>query len=99
MNAGEAVELLKKMESIGGQGVVNDDLMVIYTARIGWNNQRIRVSTINDVPDVGDTPHTIVIPGLLNPVEQDYIINILNADANLMHRHITFVNRLISKSP
>ena len=99
MSAGEAVELLRKMESIGGQGIVNNDLMIIYAARIGWSNQSIRVSTINDVPDIGDTPHTIVIPGLLNPVEQDYLINVLNANANIIHRHVAFVNRLISKSP
>ena len=99
MSAGEAVELLRRMEGIGRQGIVGNDLLVIYAARIGWSNQRIKVSTINDIPDMGDTPHTIVIPGLLNPVEQDYIINVLNADADLVRRHITFVNRFISKSP
>ncbi|WP_243665882.1 hypothetical protein [Vulcanisaeta sp. JCM 16159] len=99
MNVQEAVELLKKMENIGKLGIVSNDLMVIYAARIGWDNQGIKISTVNDVPDMGDTPHTIVIPGLLNPVEQDYLVNILGANEELVRRHTAFISRFINKSP
>ncbi|WP_243675306.1 diphthine synthase [Vulcanisaeta distributa] len=99
MNVQEAVELLKKMENIGKLGIVSNDLMVIYAARVGWDNQGIKISTVNDVPDMGDTPHTIVIPGLLNPVEQDYLVNILGANEELVRRHTAFISRFINKSP
>ncbi|WP_054854767.1 hypothetical protein [Vulcanisaeta sp. JCM 16161] len=98
MNVNEAVELLKRMESVGRLGIISSELMVIYTARIGWGNQSIRVSTIDDVPDMGDTPHTIVIPGQLNPVEEDYLVNVLGASEELVRRHVAFINKIIRKS-
>ncbi len=97
MSAQEAVEILKEMEGIGRLGIVGDDLMVIYAARIGWRDQSIKVSTINEVPDIGDTPHTIVIPGSLNSVEQDYLISVLGASEDLVRRHVLFINKLIRR--
>ncbi len=97
MSAGEAVELLKRMEDNGGLGIINNNLLVIYVARVGWDDQEIAVSTINDVPRLGETPHTLVIPGLLNPVEMDYLVYVLNADRDLVMRHQKWVSELIKK--
>ncbi|MCG2880804.1 MAG: diphthine synthase [Vulcanisaeta sp.] len=97
MSAGEAVELLKRMEDNGGLGIINNNLLVIYVARAGWDDQEIAVSTINDVPRLGETPHTLVIPGLLNPVEMDYLVYVLNADRDLVMRHQKWVSELIKK--
>ncbi|MCG2892597.1 MAG: diphthine synthase, partial [Vulcanisaeta sp.] len=69
----------------------------IYVARAGWDDQEIAVSTINDVPRLGETPHTLVIPGLLNPVEMDYLVYVLNADRDLVMRHQKWVSELIKK--
>ncbi|WP_243678633.1 hypothetical protein [Vulcanisaeta distributa] len=97
MSVNEAVELLKRMESASKMGVISSELMVIYAARIGWDNQSIKVSTIDDVPDMGDTPHTIVIPGQLNPVEEDYLVNVLGANEELVRRHERFIDKMIKR--
>ncbi|ADN51400.1 diphthine synthase [Vulcanisaeta distributa] len=99
MSASEAVELLKKMEDNGKLGIISKDLAVVYAARIGWGNQSIKVSTIEDVPNIGETPHTIVIPGLLNPVEQEYLVNVLGADEELIRRHMAFINKMVKRGP
>jgi diphthine synthase len=96
MSAGEAIDLLRKMEENGKLGIINNDLLVIYAARIGWENQSIVVSTISNVPSLGETPHTIIIPGLLNPVEIDYLTYVLNADKDLVLKHQRWVNKLMN---
>ncbi len=97
MSVSEAVELLKKMEDNGKLGIISRDLAVVYAARIGWGNQSIKVSTIEDAPNIGETPHTIVIPGLLNPVEQEYLVNVLGADEELIRRHMAFINKMVKR--
>ncbi|BDR93524.1 diphthine synthase [Vulcanisaeta souniana] len=99
MSAPDAINVLREMERVGGLGVINDELMVIYAARVGWDDQRIDVSTIGNVPSIGDTPHVLVVPGLLNPVEIDYLVNVLNANEELVHKHQLLIKRFINKSP
>ncbi|WP_069807990.1 diphthine synthase [Vulcanisaeta thermophila] len=96
MGINEAVELLMRMEGEEGLGIINDDLMGIFMARIGWRNQEVRVSSITKVPSIGDPPHVIIIPGELNPVEMDYLVQVLNADNELIQRHQRLVKRLMT---
>lgn len=98
MKANEAVELLMKMEKENNKGIVNDKLMGIFLARIGWKTQEIIVSSITKPPDLGEPPHAIIVPGELNPVEQEYLIYVLNADQNLVSNHVSLVKKLIRKN-
>ncbi len=98
MSANEAVDILRRLEEERRLGIVNERLLVIYVARLGWVDQRIVVSTINNAPDIGDTPHTIVIPGLLNPVEVDYLVHVLNASKDLVDSHQRFIHSLTVKN-
>ncbi|MGC8605971.1 MAG: diphthine synthase [Vulcanisaeta sp.] len=94
MSANEAVDILRRLEEERKLGIVNERLLVIYVARLGWVDHRIVVSTVNNVPDIGDTPHTIVIPGLLNPVEVDYLVHVLNASKDFVDNHQRFIHSL-----
>lgn len=97
MNNKEAVELLKKMEEEEGKGIINDDLLGIFLARIGWSSQEIVISSITKAPDLGNPPHAIIIPGELNPVERDYLIHVLGADPGLINKHINLIKGFIKE--
>ncbi len=86
MSVYEAMEVLREVEARMRVDVLKG-LAVIYAARIGWESQVIRVSDANHVPDIGEPPHVIIIPGSLNPIEEEYLTYVLNADLDLIRRH------------
>lgn len=97
MSVKEAASLLAKMEGMVGGGVVTDDLAAIYESRVGWSDQRIVVSSIVNPPDL-EPPSIIIVPGLLNPVEEEFLAKIHGADLALLRRHVGHVKGIMATS-
>ncbi|MGC8596293.1 MAG: diphthine synthase [Thermocladium sp.] len=74
-------------------------LMTIYLARVGWSTQKISVSTLDSPPDMGETPHSIMVPGSLNAVEEEFLLNVLRADKELMKKHLDFIKEVRRGNP
>ncbi|MFB6469854.1 MAG: diphthine synthase [Vulcanisaeta sp. AZ3] len=98
MDVKDAANILIRMENNRGLGVINEKLLVIYAARIGWEDQEIVGSTIKAVPNLGDPPHTIVIPGILNPVEIDYLVHVIGINNDLVLNHMKFVEEFTRRT-
>lgn len=98
MNVRDAANILTRMENDRRLGVINEKLLIIYTARIGWEDQEIVGSTIKAVPNLGDPPHTIVIPGILNPVEIDYLVHVIGINNDLVLNHMKFVEEFTRRT-
>jgi len=50
------------------------------------------------VPNLGDPPHTIVIPGILNPVEIDYLVHVIGINNDLVLNHMKFVEEFTRRT-
>jgi len=97
MSAEEGVNILRKLNE--EYPVINEDLLIMYLARVGWPNQRIVVSNIKVVPDLGEPPHSILVPGYMDPVEVEYMIHVLGAHDVAVKSHLNYVKRLMGDTP
>ena len=75
MTVNEGLQILKKIEEKRKEGIITDNLLVIGVARIGQNNQVIKVGTLAEILDVdfGAPLHSLIIPGKLQVVEEEAI--------------------------
>ncbi len=76
------------------------ELLVIYLARIGWSNQTIMVSAMNEPPNGlgGEPPHALLVPGELNAVEEEFLLNVVRTDPSLLKKHKEFIRKLLRKA-
>ena len=97
MSVKEAVEVLTRIEDDAKSGLISDDLASVFESRIGWADQVIKVTSITKPPDL-NPPSVIIVPGLLNPMELEFLKLIHGADEGLLRRHINHV-KLFLKNP
>ncbi|MBR9692311.1 diphthine synthase [Candidatus Woesearchaeota archaeon] len=73
MTVNEGLQILKKIEDKRKEKVITDNLLVIGVARIGQDNQVIKVGTIKELEnfDFGGQLHSLIIPGKLQIVEEE----------------------------
>ncbi len=87
MTIQEAVEILRELEHRRREGVFTDERIIIGVARLGYPNQRICIMRLGDLErarQLGDPPHTIVIPARLAEYEADVLIEDLGLDPDLV---------------
>jgi diphthine synthase len=84
LSAGEALDILLKMERRKKKGVVNDETLVAVVARVSAPDETVRAGFVHDMRavDMGPPPHAIVIPGALHPVEARALMVLASAPEN-----------------
>jgi len=84
MTAGEALELLLRMEREKGKGLIGPDLPVCCLARLGAPDQEVRAGSLSGMRrlDMGAPPHCLVIPGRLHFMEEEALELLANAVHN-----------------
>ncbi|WP_291765521.1 diphthine synthase [Caldivirga sp. UBA161] len=97
MSVKEAVEVLTRIEDEVKLGLINDDLAAVFESRVGWVNQVIKVTPVVRPPNLSP-PSVIIVPGLLNPVESEFLKLIHGADDDLLRRHVKQV-KLFLRNP
>ncbi len=71
MTACEAVEILWLLEKREGLGIVGDETPFIAVARASSPDETVKVVKLGEVTEMGPPPHSLVVPGYLNPVEME----------------------------
>jgi diphthine synthase len=93
MEASYAAQLVSS--DLMERGLDASRFMAIYLARVGWSTQKIVVSTIDSPPDMGETPHSIIVPGSLNAIEEEFLLNVLGADEKLVKKYMDFIKEVM----
>ncbi len=73
MTIPEAIELLTSMEKQFNEGVITEATIGIGLARVGTSTQVVKAGKLRKLEkmDFGEPPHTLVIPGTLDPIERE----------------------------
>lgn len=72
MRADEAARLLQSMEERVGAGIIDsEETLFVSVSRASSPFQKVAAFKLNSPPDLGPPPHTLIVPGLLNPVEKE----------------------------
>jgi len=73
MTIPEAIELLTSMENQFKEGVITEATIGIGLARVGTSTQVVKAGKLRELEkmDFGEPPHTLVIPGTLDPIERE----------------------------
>jgi len=73
MKVGDALTILRSLESARGLGVVAGDTLVVGVARAGSDDSTVRAGSVTEVMsvDFGGPPHVLVFPGRLHFVEAE----------------------------
>ncbi|NPA69210.1 MAG: diphthine synthase [Crenarchaeota archaeon] len=88
MTASEAIEILRVLEGKRREGVFIDDRVIIVLERVGFPDQKVHILTLGEAREIsyGEPPHSIVVPGRLNPVEQDLLHVEFGADYEILQK-------------
>jgi diphthine synthase len=73
MRIGDALTILRSLESARGLGVVTGETLVVGVARAGSDDPMVRAGPVAEVMNFGfgDPPHVLVFPGRLHFVEAE----------------------------
>jgi len=91
MEASEALEILSKLEEKHGRNVINPSTPFIVIARATSPDEKIGVFHLGDNVNVGPPPHTVIIPGLLGPVEVEALETIVGVDRKDLEKWQAFL--------
>lgn len=73
MTACEAIEILRLLEGKEGLGIIGDETLFIAVARASSPDETVKVVKLGEMPEMGPPPHSLVVPGYLNPVEMEIL--------------------------
>jgi diphthine synthase len=78
MRLGEALQILKESELREGRGVITGDSLFIGIARAGSEKSTVRAGSVGELlkADLGGPPHTLIAPGKLHFMEEEYLVRI-----------------------
>jgi len=91
MTASEAVEVLVRLEEKKGRGIVCSVTPFIVVARATSPDEAVGVYRLGEAIDVGPPPHTLVVPGLLDPVEMEALEVFAGASRSLLEEWQRFL--------
>ncbi|RLE96563.1 MAG: diphthine synthase, partial [Thermoprotei archaeon] len=86
MTAVEGVEVLRSIEEREGLGLIDEYTPFIAVARASSPDEVVRVIRLSEKADLGPAPHTLIVPGLLNPVELEALSLLAGASTDLLSR-------------
>lgn len=95
MSAMEGIGVLRSIEEREGLGVINEHTPFIAVARASSPDEIVRVVRLGEEVDLGPAPHTLVVPGLLNPVEEEALTLMAGASPHLLSRWREYVKRMV----
>ncbi len=75
MTVTEALQILKNQETQERQDVISDDSLFVGVARAGSETSTVRAGTLTDLSraDFGGPPHTLIAPGKLHFMEEEFL--------------------------
>jgi len=75
MTVQEGIDILKKIEDKRKEKVLHDNLLVIGIARLGQEDQVIKMGTVGEIEkiDFGGPLHSLIIPGEIQVIEEEAI--------------------------
>ena len=75
MTVSQALEILKDIENRRGEGLINDNLLVVGCARLGSKDFLVKAGKISEIKnfDFGKQPHCLIIPGKMHFIEEEMI--------------------------
>ncbi|NOZ58452.1 MAG: diphthine synthase [Euryarchaeota archaeon] len=75
MHAREALEVLLAIEERRGEGVVSGDTLAVVVSAAGSPEAGVRAGKVEELLDaeLGALPHTLIIPGELHFMEEEYL--------------------------
>jgi len=75
MSAGEALNILLTIEKKRGDGVIGEDTLAIVVSAAGAPNAKVTAGKIKELlkAELGALPHTLIIPGELHFLEEEYL--------------------------
>lgn len=81
MDIQTAIEVLKEIEGKLNKNIINENRLFVGVARAGSDNCLVRCDYLPNIIscDFGPTPHTLVIPAKLHPIEAEYLQIFANA--------------------
>ena len=99
MTASEAVDILLELERREGGDVLGEDALLVAVARATSHDEVVAAFTPTQRPDLGEPPHILVVPGLLNAVEAEALQTLAGAPADLVKRWCSKVRALVASGP
>jgi len=97
MTATEGIEVLRSIERREGLGIIKEYTPFIAVARASSPDEVVKVVRLGECVDLGPAPHTLIVPGLLNPVEAEALTLLAGAPPDLLSRWQGYVERLMKR--
>jgi len=81
MTIRDGLSLLLEMEREEGEGVLDEGCLAVGLSRLGSEKSIAYAGSFKDLQiyDFGPPPHTLIIPGILHPMEEEALIYICRA--------------------
>ena len=75
MTVNSAIEILEKIESRKGKGLIKDDLLVVGCARLGSEDFIVKAGKLSEIRafDFGAPLHCLIIPGKMHFIEEEML--------------------------
>ena len=75
MTVSQALEVLERIESRKGKGLITDDLFVVGCARLGSDDFIVKAGKLSEIKkfDFGKAPHCLIIPGKIHFSEEEML--------------------------
>lgn len=75
MDIQTSIDVLKSIEARQNKNIINKDTLVVGVARAGSSDSFVRCDYLPSIIscDFGPTPHTLIIPAKLHPIEAEYL--------------------------
>ncbi|RLE66678.1 MAG: diphthine synthase [Thermoprotei archaeon] len=88
MTIADAVDVLFLLEEKVGDGIISSETLGIGMARIGSPDLILKAGTLEDLKkhDFGPPPHSLIIPGLLHPMEAEALLLLCNANKEMIEK-------------
>ena len=95
MTALEGIRILREFEEELKNKVVGPQTPFIVVARAASPDELVKVLRLGERAELGPPPHTLIVPGILNPVEIEALEVIANADRSFLEEWNRFVKSLM----
>jgi diphthine synthase len=89
MRAGEALQLLLKMEKERGEGIIREDTLVCVLGSVGSEDPVVLAGYLKDLleGDFGEGLHCIIIPGKLHFMEAKALVELAKAPMEIIEKN------------
>ncbi len=81
MDIKAAIDILRQLENKLQYNIISDGTLLVGAARVGCDNSSVQCDYLSKLSkyDFGPTPHTLIVPASLHPIEAEYLQLFANA--------------------